>query len=74
MYDGAQILAWILALAGNVLIAVLVVRMLSSFAKKEWGDMITNVLGAALLAWIIWGNESFIAFLTWVVRQVTGQA
>lgn len=74
MYDGGQILAWILALAGNVLIAVLVVRMLSSFAKKEWGDMITNVLGAALLAWIIWGNESFIAFLTWVVGKVTGQS
>lgn len=72
MFTGAEFTAWVIIVAGNVFIAILVVRMLSHYAKREWGDMLTNFLVAVFLAWIIYATDSFIAFLRWVAGRISG--
>lgn len=58
--DGASIKDWVLALAGNIFIAIFVVRTIGAFGKKEWGELIINVLAAVLIAGLVYSNEATI--------------
>lgn len=71
-YAGADIKDWVLLIAGNLFVIILVIRALSCYAKKEWGEMFGLLAISAILAWIIWGTDSFINFLEWLRTRFTG--
>lgn len=72
MFTGAELKDWVIIVAGNVFIVVLVVRMISHWAKREWGDLLTNALVAVFIAWIVYSTDTFIKFLRWLANKVTG--
>jgi hypothetical protein len=61
--DGASILTWILALASNVFIIIFIVRVIGAFGKKEWGELVINVIAAVLVAGLIYSNDATLTFL-----------
>lgn len=62
----------VLALAGNVFIIIFVIRAVGAYAKREWGELVTNILAAILIAGFIYFNDSTINILKWIWGQVTG--
>ncbi|UYG18306.1 hypothetical protein BRM3_14990 (plasmid) [Brachybacterium huguangmaarense] len=72
MFTGAELKDWVLIVAGNIFIVILVVRAISHYAKREWGELITNLLIAVFIAWIVYSNSTFIAFLRWAAEKITG--
>src|SRR5690625_7750646 len=72
MFTGAELKDWVIIVAGNIFIVILVVRMISHYAKREWGDLLTNFLVAVFIAWIVYSTDTFIGFLRWVAEKVSG--
>lgn len=72
MFTGAELKDWVIIVAGNIFIVVLVVRMVSHWAKREWGDLLTNLLVAVFIAWIVYSTDTFISFLRWAAGKITG--
>ena len=72
MFTGADLKAWVIIVVGNLFIVVLVVRMFSHYAKREWGELLTNFLVAVFIAWIVYSTDTFIEFLKWAANKVTG--
>lgn len=72
MFTGAELKDWVIIVAGNIFIVILVIRMISHYAKREYGELITNLLIAIFIAWIVYSTDTFISFLQWVANKVTG--
>lgn len=69
---GENVKTWIVQLAGNLLIVVLIVFAVKNFISQQWGAMIATLLGGAFVAWIIWFTDSFTAFLKAIVTAFGG--
>lgn len=72
MFTGAELKDWIIILAGNIFIVILVVRAVSHFAKREWGELLGTILIAIFIGWIVYSTDTFINFLKWAAAKITG--
>jgi hypothetical protein len=71
---GAELKDWILVVAGNVFAALLAVRGLGHFLKKEWGEMVTLAVAAVFVGALIWYPDAVKAVLSGVWNKVAGTA
>lgn len=44
---GSDLKTWVLLIAGNVFIIILVIRAITYYAKREWGELIGHFLAAS---------------------------
>lgn len=72
MFTGAELKDYVIILAGNIFIVILVIRMISHWAKREWGELLTNFLIAVFIAWIVYSTDTFINFLRWLANKIAG--
>ena len=52
-----------LKIVGNIFIVVLVVRAFGAYLKKEWGDLVTELVFAVILAGFIYFTDQSIGIL-----------
>lgn len=71
--DGSELKAWALIFLGNIFIVVFAVRAIGAYAKKEWGELVTNFLAAIFIAGIVYANDQTIALLKAIWGMVVGQ-
>lgn len=71
-YTGQPIADWVLAVAGNIFIIILVYNALQFFAQKAWGAMIALFAGAIVVGAFVWANGPTITFLKWIIGQFFG--
>lgn len=57
MTTGAEFKDWVLIIAGNIFIVIFILRVVGSYAKREWGELLTNLCAAILIAGFIYLNE-----------------
>ena len=69
---GADLKTWVLAIAGNLFVAVLVVRGLGAFLKRDYGEMITLFAAGVLLAGLIWFPDGAVDLLKALWSKVVG--
>lgn len=62
-FTGSGIKEWVLAIVGNLFIVVLVVRMVSHYAKAEWGALMTSLAAAIVLVGFIYFPDDVISIL-----------
>ena len=62
-FTGADFKDWVLIIAGNVFIVILVIRSVGYYAKKEWGELIGHLLVAVVIAGLIYANDAALALL-----------
>lgn len=55
---------------GNIFIIVLAVRMLGHYAKREWGEMVASLIGAIIVAFIVYANDAAVALLKRVGEMI----
>jgi hypothetical protein len=63
---------WVLIIAGNVFIVILVVRAVGYFAKREWGELIGHILVAVLIAGFIYSTDTMLSLIKGVVHLIFG--
>lgn len=62
----------VIKIVGNLFIIVLVVRAFSAYAKKAWGELITEIVVAIVLICFIYLTDQTIAILKWIAGGVIG--
>jgi hypothetical protein len=63
---------WILPAAGTLVIIILIVRIVAIYAKKQWGEMITELAAACFVFWFTFFNDSAVNTLKTIGQQVFG--
>ncbi|WP_277062906.1 hypothetical protein [Schaalia cardiffensis] len=71
-YTGQPIVDWVLTIAGNILIIVLVYNAIQYFAQKAWGAMAGLIAAAVVVGSFVWANAQTITFLKWIISQFFG--
>lgn len=72
MTTGAEFKDWALILAGNIFIVILIVRIVGAYAKREWGELLTNFCAAVIIAALIYMNEQFVGLLKQLAGLIFG--
>ncbi|MFI0742470.1 TcpD family membrane protein [Streptomyces sp. NPDC021100] len=72
MLTGNDLKTAILTVVGNLFVAVLAVRAFGHWAKREWGAMVTHILGGAVVGFIIWEPQKAIEVLKFIGSKLTG--
>lgn len=70
--DFSGLKLWVLGFGGNLLIAILVVRLIVHFLKSEWGACITYFCAGVLVGFFVWFNDESIAFMKTLAQMVFG--
>lgn len=72
MSDLSGLKDWIIVLAGNIFIVILVVRALGAYAKRDWGDMVTNFVVAVVIGFLVYANDSAVALIKHLANLAFG--
>lgn len=70
--DASDLKDWVLLIAGNVFIIILVVRAIGYYAKREWGELIGHILIAVIVAGFIFTPNTAISLLRGIWEKVAG--
>lgn len=65
------LVSWILAVVGSLFTAVLAVRGFGHWMKKEWGQLITHIVGGAVVAIMIFTPNQAVTILKFVGAKIT---
>lgn len=63
---------WVIAILGNVFIIVMVVRAVGHYTKREWGELIGNLVMAVVVAAMVYFPDQFINILKGAWNLFTG--
>lgn len=72
MSDLSGLKDWIIVLAGNIFIVILVVRALGAYAKRDWGDLVTNLVVAVVIGFLVYANDSAVALIKHLANLAFG--
>ncbi len=62
----------ILTLLGSALMAVVGVRMFTAYAKKNWGEFMTEGIAVIFVGWFIWFPDSAKTTIQALIHPVFG--
>lgn len=60
---GADFKDYVLFVGGNVFVAILVVRSIMHYAKKEWGALFGHIAAGVVVFGVIYANNVFLGIL-----------
>ena len=60
---GADFKDWVLVIAGNIFIAILVLRAIGHYFKREWGELFGHLAAGVLVGGLIYANNQTINVL-----------
>lgn len=69
---GGDFKAWLMVIAGNVAIVILVWRAIGHWALKEWGALIGHMIVAVVVVFLIYANDQAIALLKQIAMKIFG--
>lgn len=72
MTTGAEFKDWVLILAGNIFIVVLVFRSIGAYTKRDWGELITNIVAGIIIAGLIYANDTTMNLLKSIWNLIAG--
>ena len=62
----------ILGAVGTFVIIVLVVRMATAYAKKQWGELVTEVAAAVVVFYACFFTDNFVAVIKQIGQGIFG--
>ncbi|MGA5134479.1 hypothetical protein ACPCTO_32270 [Streptomyces olivoreticuli] len=70
--SGVQLKDWVITVAGNVFLIILIVRGIGHYAKREWGGLITHVMAGVVVAGFVYASDVTKTVLVDVWTKVVG--
>ncbi|MFJ4700540.1 hypothetical protein ACIP5N_21825 [Streptomyces sp. NPDC088768] len=64
------LVSWILAIVGSLFVAVLAVRGFGHWMKKEWGALISHIVGGAVVAVMIFTPTQAVNILKFIGAKI----
>lgn len=62
----------IFTVLGTIIMAFVAVRMFFAYTKKNWGELITELVAIVFVGWFIWFPESAKSTLQAIVQGIFG--
>lgn len=62
----------IIAILGSLVMVILVVRIVIAYGKKQWGEMITEVVAVVFVGWFVWFPDSAKTTIKDVAKSIFG--
>ena len=62
----------IFTLLGSIVMVVLGIRIFMAYVKKNWGELITEVVAVIFVGWFVWFPDSAKATIVVVIHQIFG--
>lgn len=72
MTDFSGLKDWVIVIAGNIFIVIMVLRALGAYAKRDWGDLITNLCVAIVIGFLVYANDSAVALIKHLANLAFG--
>ena len=69
-FDGVKTM--VLAAAGTLVAVILIIRIVSAYAKKNWGEIITEIAGVVVVLWFVSSPDSAIGTLNTIRQSIFG--
>lgn len=63
MFTGEDFKTAVLLILGNIFIIILAVRTLGHWMKREWGEMTAHIVGAILVAFVVYAPDTAVSLL-----------
>lgn len=64
--------ATIMTLLGSVVMLVLIVRLFTAWAKKNWGEVVVEVIGFLFIGWFVFFPDNAKTTMQELIRQIFG--
>jgi hypothetical protein len=62
----------IFTLLGSVIMVVVAIRMFTAYAKKNWGELITELIAVIFVGWFVWFPDSAKTTIVAIIHQIFG--
>jgi nicotinamide riboside transporter PnuC len=62
----------IISVLGSLVMVILVVRIVVAYGKKQWGEMITEVVAVIFVGWFVWFPDSAKATIKEIAKSIFG--
>ncbi len=72
-YTGNELLDWVITIAGNMYIAIALLRSLHYWGSEKYGSLALFLSTGSIVACCIWLNEQTINFLKFVGSKLLGE-
>lgn len=72
MTDLSELKDWAILVVGNIFIVLLLIRTVGAWAKREYGDLFTNLAIAIVIGFLVYANDSAIALIQQLGRTAFG--
>lgn len=64
--------ALIFTVLGTVIMAFVAVRMFMAYTKKNWGELITELVAVIFVGWFVWFPDSAMATIKAIIQGIFG--
>ncbi len=64
--------ALIFTLLGSIIMVVVAIRMFTAYTKKNWGELITELIAVVFVGWFVWFPDSAKTTIVAIIHQIFG--
>ncbi len=62
----------IFTLLGSIIMVVVAIRMFTAYTKKNWGELITELIAVVFVGWFVWFPDSAKTTIVAIIHQIFG--
>lgn len=73
-FDFSGIQNTVVRIVGSLLIIILVIRAAIAYAKRSWGELVSEVVFVLVIGWFVWFPTNAIETLKAITGGTTGAA
>lgn len=64
--------ALVFTILGTIIMAVVAVRMFIAYTKKNWGELITELVAVIFVGWFVWFPDSATTTIKALIQGIFG--
>ena len=60
----------VIQVLGTVLIIILLVRVMNAYAKRQWGEIVAEVIGVVVVGFFVWTPDTAISLIQSITSSI----
>lgn len=62
----------VITLVGTLVVIILVIRVSTAYARKQWGELIAEVVAIIFVGWFVWNTDGAISTIKAIITSIFG--